>query len=172
VLGKKLDKRTDLALVIDYDGNRSVFPDVPLPGIVLRHEYDPRLSYVLGVPLSSVTWKPDPAWLFEVTWQLVDRFDARVEYKLAGELTIFGNLEQRQEAFTVDGLADNDRLLFEQRRAEVGVRVQPWEHTSFLLAGGYAFGSDFSVGFDQRESEKLADISDEFYFRAGFERRW
>jgi hypothetical protein len=69
-------------------------------------------------------------------------------------------------------LADNDRLLFEQRRAEVGVRVQPWEHTSFLLASGYSFGSNFSVGFDQRDSDELADVSDEFYFRAGFERRW
>ena len=37
VLGKKLDRRTDLAFVIDYDGNRSVFPDVPLPGIAYRH---------------------------------------------------------------------------------------------------------------------------------------
>lgn len=172
VLGKKLDRRTDLALVIDYDGNRSVFPDVPLPGIAYRREYDPRLSYVLGVPLSSVTWKPTPAWLFEVTWNLVDRVDARVEYKVIETLTIFGNLEQRQEAFTVDGLADHDRLLFEQRRAEVGLRAQPWEHSSFLVAGGYAFGSDFSIGFDQRDSDEIADVSDEFYFRAGFERRW
>jgi hypothetical protein len=172
VLGRKLDRRTDLALVVDYDGNRSVFPDLPLPGIVYRHEFDPKLSYVIGVPLSSVTWKPDPAWLIELTWNLVDRVDARVEYKLFKEATIFANVERRDEAFTVDGLADNDRLLFEQKRAEIGVRVQPWEHTSFLLAGGYAFGSEFSIGFDQRDSDKLADISDEFYFRAGFERRW
>jgi hypothetical protein len=172
VLGKKLHRRTDLALVIDYDGNRTVFPDIPLPGIVYRHEFDPRLSYVIGVPLSSVTWRPSEQWLIELTWNLVDRIDARVEYKLFKEATIFANVERREEGFTVDGLADNDRLLFEQKRAEVGVRVQPWEHTSFLLAGGYAFGSDFSIGFDQRDSEKLADISDEYYFRAGFERRW
>ena len=172
VLGRKLDKRTDLALVIDYDGNRSVFPDIPLPGIAYRHEFDPKLSYVLGVPLSSVTWKPTPAWLIEVTWNLVDRIDARFEHKLAGNVTVFGNLEQRSEAYTVDGLDGHDRLLFEQRRAEVGVRWHPWEHTSFLVAGGYAFGSEFSVGFDQRDSDEIADISDEPYFRLGFERRW
>ena len=172
VLGKKLDRRTDLALVVDYDGNRSIFPDVPLPGFAFRHEYDRKLSYVIGVPLSAVTWKPTDAWLVEITWNLIDRVDARVEYKLIETLTVFGNLEQRSEAFTVDGLDDNDRLLFEQRRAEVGLRAQPWEHTSFLVAGGYAFGSDFSVGFDQRDSEEIADVSDEFYFRAGFERRW
>ena len=172
VLGRKLRPKTDLAFVLDYDGNRSVFPDIPIPGIAYRHEFDPTLSYVVGVPLSSVTWKPNPAWLIEVTWQLVDRFDARVEHHVAGNVTIFANLEQRQEAFNVDDLDDHDRLLFEQRRAEVGLRFQPWEHTSFLMAGGFAFGSEFSVGFDQRDSDEVADVSDEPYFRIGFERRW
>jgi hypothetical protein len=172
IVGKKLDEKTDLGLVVDYDGNRTVFPDVPLPGFAYRHEFDPTLNYTLGVPLSSVTWRPDKAWMFEVTWTLLDRIDARVEHKLAGNFTLFGNLEQRQEAFSVDDLADNDRLLFQQRRAEVGVRWQPWEHTSFLIAGGYAFASEFSVGFDQRDSDEVADVSDEPYGRIGFERRW
>ena len=172
VLGRKLRPKTDLAVVVDYDGNRSVFPDIPLPGIAYRHEFDPTFSYVLGVPLSSATWKPTPAWLIEVTWSLVDRIDARFEHKLAGDVTIFGNLERRHEAFTIDGIGDNERLLFEQHRAELGVRWHPWEHTSFLLAGGYAFGSEFSIGFDQRDSDEVADISDEPYVRIGFERRW
>jgi len=172
VLGKKLDRRTDVALVVDYDGNRSYAPDIPIPGIAYRHEFDPRLSYVVGVPLSSVTWRPDKPVTIEVTWQFVDRFDARVEYKLSPAWTVFGNFERREDAFTIDGLDDHDRLLFQQRRAELGVRWQPWEHTSFLLAGGYAFSSEFSVGYDQSDSEKLADVTDEPYFRLGFERRW
>jgi hypothetical protein len=171
--GKQLDKKTDLGFVIDYDGNRSIYPDVPIPGIAYRHEYDPKLSYTLGIPLSSVTWKPDKPILVEITWQFVDRLDARVEYELAPAWIVFANVEQRQEAFSVDNLGgENDRLLFQERRAELGVRWHPWEHTSFLLAGGYAFNQEFSVGFDQRKSDKIADISDEPYVRLGFERRW
>jgi hypothetical protein len=171
--GKQIDKQTDLGFVIDYDGNRSIYPDIPIPGIAYRHEYDPRLSYTIGMPLSSVTWKPDKPILVEATWEFVDRLDARVEYELASAWTVFANLEQRQEAFSVDNIGgENDRLLFQGRRAELGVRWRPWEHTNFLLAGGYAFNQEFSIGFDQRKSDKVADISDEPYVRLGFERRW
>jgi hypothetical protein len=172
VLGKQLDKQTDLGFVLDYDGNRTVFPDVPIPGIAYRHEYDPKLNYTIGVPLSSVTWKPDKPILVEITWEMVDRVDARVEYELSPAWIVFGNFERRQEAFSVDNVGENDRLLFQGRRVEAGVRWRPWEHTSFLLAGGYAFNQEFSVGFDQRKSDKVADISDEPYVRLGFERRW
>lgn len=172
IAGRKLSEKTDFALVVDYDGNRTVFPDVPLPGFAYRHEYDPTLVYTIGIPISSVTWRPDKPVMIEVSWQIVDRFDARVEYKLSSQWTVFGNLEQRSEGFSVDEVEGNDRLLFEQRRAELGVRWQPWEHTSLLVAGGYAFGSEFSIGFDQRDSDKLAEVSDEPYVRFGFERRF
>ncbi|MEA2708662.1 MAG: hypothetical protein QOF78_1263 [Phycisphaerales bacterium] len=172
VLGKKLDKQTDFALVIDYDGNRSWYPDVPLPGFAYRHEFDPTLSYVVGVPISSVTWRPNRPVMLEVTWTFVDRIEARLEYELSPIWIVFMNLEQRFEAFSVDNIGDNDRLLLEQRRAELGIRWHPWEHTSLLLAGGYTFKTEFSVGFDQRDSQLVADISDEPYVRVGFERRW
>jgi hypothetical protein len=172
VLGKKMGEKTNLAFVLDYDGNRTIYPDVPLPGIAYVRQYDEHISFTLGVPLTSVTWRPNEATMIEVTWQLVDQVDARIEHKLAGDLTVFGNFERRQEAFSVDGLSRNDRLLFEQRRIEAGIRWQPWEHTSFTAAGGYAFSSDFSIGFDQRKSDKVADVSDEPYVRVGFERRW
>ena len=35
-VGRQITKTMDLALVIDYDGNRSIFPDIPLPGFALR----------------------------------------------------------------------------------------------------------------------------------------
>ena len=108
--------------------------------------------------------------MFEVTWTIVDRFDARAEYKLSPQWKVVGTFEQRQDAFSVDGLDDHDRLLFQQRRAEVGLRWQPWENTSLLVAGGYAFGGEFSIGFDQRDSDLVADIPDEPYVRVGFER--
>jgi hypothetical protein len=172
LLGKQLDKRTDLGLVIDYNGNRAAFPDIPIPGIAYRHEFDPKLSYTIGVPLSSVTWRPDRPIMVEVTWQMVDRVDARFEYELSLVWILFMNFELREEAFTVDGIGDHDRLLFQQRRAELGIRWHPWEHTSFLLAGGYAFNQEFSIGYDQNDSDEVADVSDEPYLRLGFERRW
>lgn len=171
VAGKSLDKNTDLGFLIDYDGNRVSHPDLPIPGFAYRHQYDPTLSYTIGFPLAAVTWKPDKPILVEATWQYVDQLDARLEYILTPAWTGFVNLEQRLEAFSVDNIGD-DRLLYQARRAEAGVRWRPQEHTSFTVAGGYAFNQEFSVGFDQNNSTKVADISDEPYVRVGFERRW
>jgi hypothetical protein len=172
VVGKQFDELTNLALVVDYDGNRTIYPDIPLPGFAYVHQYDEHISFTLGAPLSSVTWRPNEATMVELTWVLVDELDLRVEHKLAGNFTVFGNFERRQEAFTVDGIGDHDRLLFQQRRIEAGLLWKPWEHTSLTVAGGYAFGGDFSIGYDQSDSDKVADVSDEPYVRVGFERRF
>lgn len=173
LLGRKLDEKTDLALVVDYDGNRSVFPDLPLPGFAYRREFDPKLSYVIGIPVSSVTWRPTDGFRIDVTWTMIESFDARVERRLSPHWLVYGGLEYRSEAFSIDDLeGEHDRLLFQQRRAELGIEWQPSEDTRLILAGGYAFKTEFSAGFDQRESELIADVSDEPYLRFGIERRF
>jgi hypothetical protein len=172
VFGGAWNKNTDVVLVLDYDGNRSVYPDIPLPGFAIRHQYDPRLSWTLGVPVTAVKWKPLDRVTFDLTWTMIDSFDARLQYELASKWTVFGAWETRREAFSVDGLSNHDRLLFQQRRAEVGLLWKPLKHTSFQLAGGYAFSGEFSAGFDGSDSELVADLSDEPYVRVGFERQF
>ena len=172
LIGRELDPKTKVGFVLDYDGNRTVWPDLPLPGFAYIHEFDPHLSYTVGVPVCAVRWKPRDEVTLEVTWTFVDRFDARLEYKLSPKWTAYGLLEDRNEAFHVEGLEGHDRLLFEQRRAELGIRWRPWEHTQLQVAGGYAWGGSFSSGWDLTDSDELADISDEPYIRFGFERRF
>ena len=41
-----------LVLVLDYDGNRTLLPDVPLPGIAYTHRVSPSLFYVIGAPVT------------------------------------------------------------------------------------------------------------------------
>jgi hypothetical protein len=174
VVGRKLDPKTDVAVVLDYDGNRTIWPDIPIPGAAYRHEFDPTLSYTLGVPLSSVTWKPQPIpeLTVEVTYLLVDSFDAKVDYSLSPHWALFGAMETRQEGFHVDGIGGHDRLFFEQRRAEAGVRWVPRKYTSLTAALGYAWGGSFSRGWSLSESDPVADDSDEPYVRLGFETRF
>jgi hypothetical protein len=171
-VGRRLNEKMDLALVLDYDGNRSIFPDIPIPGFALKHRVHPTFVYILGVPLSSIAWRPTQELHVDVSWTLMDNFDATVEYELSPRWRVFTSLEARAEAFTVDGLSGDDRLLFQQRRIEAGVDWRPWEHTRLIAAAGYTFGGEFSIGFDQRDSDLVADISDEPYVRFGFERRF
>jgi hypothetical protein len=171
--GKKLDENTDLGIFLDYDGNRGFLPDVPLPGFAYRKRIDDKLILVAGVPLSSVEWTPDDRWKFELRWALIDSFDARITYKVAEQFNVFAALDTRRFAFHMDELEDtNDRLLFTQRRAELGVQWEPSKDTRLIAAGGYAFGQTFSAGWDFRDDDEITDLTDEPYVRVGLEMRF
>lgn len=172
-MGKKLDDATDLGVFLDYDGNRTFLPDVPLPGFAYRKRVDERLILVAGIPLSTVEWKPDDRWKFELYWALIDSFDARVTYTIAPEFNIFVSLDTRRDAFHTDELeVTNDRLLYRERRAEIGVQWEPRPDTRLILAGGYAFDREFSAGWDYRDDDEITEVSDEPYVRAGLEIRF
>lgn len=161
-----------LLFVLDYDGNRTFLPDVPLPGIAYTSRLSPTLFYVVGIPLSSITWKPAKQFSLEAGWFAIESFHAAAGYEFTPHWSVFGSLDYRASAFSVDGLAGDDRLIFQQRRAEVGVRFAPRhqrETLAFTAAAGYAWAQEFSVGFDSRKTDEVADISDEPYVRVGFE---
>jgi hypothetical protein len=173
--GKKLSEDSDIGIGLDYDGNRTIYPDIPLPGFVYRRRVHRQAILVLGLPVTSIEWKPDDRLTVEVRYLLVDTFEATLGYRIAGNLNLFGSFERRREAFELDELQggdSHDRLLFEQRRAELGLRWEPREDVSVLVAGGYAFGQEFSVGFDVRDTDDIAEPSDEPYVRVGVEARF
>ena len=172
-MGKKIDENTDLGVFLDYDGNRTFLPDVPLPGFAYRKRIDQKLILVAGAPVSSIEWTPDDRWKFELYWTMIESFDARVTYKVAERFNVFANYDSRSMAFHMDELeAANERLLFTERRAELGVQWEPRKDTRLIFAGGYAFGQEFSAGWDFRESDEITDVSDEPYVRAGLEIRF
>jgi len=164
-IGKEIKKDQFLGFVIDYDGNRSIFPDVPLPGIFYSFRLDPTIRATLGVPVCSVTWEPNEHFFAELTLVLPDTFNVRVEYKFCKAFGVFAVYDSRSEAFHVDDLGGINRLLFEQERAEAGVRFYPVDNVSIVAAGGYAFDQSFRSGFDARESDEVANLSDEPYLR-------
>ncbi|HEX8522403.1 MAG TPA: hypothetical protein VF669_09115 [Tepidisphaeraceae bacterium] len=174
IFGKDLDKYTTVAIVLDYDGSRPILPDVPLPGIAYVHQYDPTLSYTIGFPLNSVRWRPSqvPNLTVEVNYLFWDTFTGFVDYEVVEHLVLFARVEADTRAFHVEQIPGNDRLLFEQRRAEIGVRFRPWEEAQITAAVGYAWGGSFDRGFDYRDTDHITDISDEPYLRVGFETRF
>jgi hypothetical protein len=216
VFGKKLSRTDTLAVVIDYDANRTYKPDVPLPGLIWQKlifgrsddgtaagagaagagppadvlpgagpsraeaaAFEPRLLLTLGFPYANVHYRPVERLTLEATFLMPDDFSARVDYDLLGNriLGIYASYDTRRNAFHWDALADgDDRIMLRQRRAEVGVRWTPVKHgerggyaLNLLAAVGYAFAQELTVGFDSTDDDKLAELSDEPYFRIGVE---
>ena len=150
VFGKKLSETEDLALLLDYDGNRTFAPELPIPGIIYRKRISDKLLAAVGFPVSSIEYTPTPDWKFELVYTAIDRFDIRANYQFIEHWSAYASYESRREAFHIEGLdaGNHDRLLYEQKRVEVGVRWDPTKAISATLGVGYAFAQEFNVGFD------------------------
>ena len=188
VVGRQFDNGDAFGLVIDYDGNRTFLPDVPLPGFQYQKNLPgplpgrDTLKLNVGFPFSGVIWGPTDRLTVTANYAIPDQFTGRVDYELFQNTGVFGEFANRREAFHWDALDNSsDRLLFVQRRVEAGVRytfndnleqagVEPG--LTAVLAGGYAFGQSFDVGFDSTDTDGVADPSDEPYVRVGLELRY
>jgi hypothetical protein len=172
LFGKDISKKTTIAFVLDYDGSRTKYPDIPFPGFALVHQFDPTLSYTAGFPLDSITWNPVDPLRIEASWLAFDTFNADVSYELLPRVIVFSRLESDQRAFHVEQITGDQRLLFSQRRVELGVRFRPIADFKITGAIGYAWDGGFERGFDNRDTHHVADISDEPYLRIGLEKRF
>ena len=163
----ELDEKSQLLLALDYNGNRTLFPDIPLPGAAYVREVNEQLSMTLGVPYSALRWRPDERWQVNVTYRLLTQIDADVQYQLTEDWSLFGAVENQRRAFHRHGDDRHRRLFFQQRRAEAGVRWQVLDRVELLGAGGYSFGGKLERGFDVRNTDTLRRFGDSAYVRIG-----
>ena len=171
VAERKLDEKSSLMLSLNYNGNATVFPDVPLPGVAYSRRESETLSFIVGVPYSSVTWQPVERLTLEANFVLPYNFAGKATYKLDEAWRIFGQYESRMQAFAVRDDSDK-RLFFGQNTLEAGVNYVPCRYVSFTLAGGYAMGTRTSMGFDARDLDTVTKMSDTPYVRVGAEVRF
>lgn len=176
---KQLSPGEALAIAIDYNGNRTFRPDLPLPGFAYIRRIDEKLLLTAGLPVTSIEWEPVDKLRLQFSYLLLDDVTARVGYRLFDGFEVFGLAAQRSGAFFVDGLDNNsDRLLLQQRNAEIGITYhRKSAHVGdpdieFTAAVGYSWNTEFSTGWDQSDSDLLADISDEPYIRFALDMRF
>lgn len=169
VIAKKFSEVDAVGIGLDYDGHRLYAPDVPLPGFGWSHKIDPTLSMVIGVPVTSITWRPAERLRIFADYILLTDFDIDVGYEFVPKWTVFGAFETRDDAFKIESQPGNRRLIYGQRRVEAGLRFQPNDHLIFSAAGGYGFDTNFRSGFDVRNTESVLHASPEPYFRLGLD---
>ncbi len=173
VIGRDFDEDRSLIIRLSYDGNRSIFPDLPFPGIAYSWKVSDTVRAVAGMPFNMIRWEPGDGRLSVLLmYQMPQSIEMRTTYDLTERLELFALFENRIHAFHVDGLGSDRRLFFEQQRLEAGIRLEPNENLRLLLAGGFAFNQAFSTGFDSRDLDEVTELSDEPYLRAGLELRF
>ena len=169
-IGKQLDERTSVGIVLDYNGNRGLLPDVPLVGFEYRKQIYEKLQLAVGFPFQSIVWTPNDEWTFTGRYIFPDGGDARVDYSIVKQAGVFVSYASRIVPFHDDELAiGHDRLIYEYTRAEVGARFTPIEQVNVIGAVGYIFSQEFNQGWDTRDVDRVSKPSDEPYLRVGVE---
>ena len=164
---KQLDEVSTLQLGLNYDGNRAVFPDIPLPGIAYSRKVSDTFRYTIGLPFSSFYWVPADHWYLRGSVSPSLTVDIELGVEVVPGVTLFGGFRNEFHAFHVDGDDDHKRVFFEQKLVEAGVRWTPCPTCEIFLVGGFAFDQEFTRGWDARDTDTVRELSDEPFIRFG-----
>jgi hypothetical protein len=156
---RRLNERDFLQLGIAFDGNRPIFPDIPLPVVVWTRRWSEKVRTSIGFPFLGITWEPADWFTFEfrgipgvfqsgsLTFHLDERWDLFLRYRGA------------RFRFFVDSFPnDHRRLFYSEQRADLGLTAKIDERWEITLVVGWAFEREFETGWDVRDTDSLAKI--------------
>lgn len=166
IANDQLNAHENLVLYLQYDGNDTLFPDFPYPGIAYGNTQNPNLQYLIGLPFSAVTWKPINRLTLEAQFQLPTTLQAAATYAMTHDVDLFAAYHDNETAFFEDH--GNARTFFIQQQLELGVKYRPVKWGELTLGAGYAFGTEFRRGFSDRNLHTLLNISDAPFLHLGF----
>jgi hypothetical protein len=158
---KELTDTAKLNIGVSYDGNRTFLPDIPLPYAVYLDRLDRTFTYYVGVPATGFVWTPDDRWTLSASYIVPQNFTVDLAYEIIPDkLSLFGFYRNTLDAFWQHD-SDHTRIFYEMSRVVAGLRWiwEPWIDLS--VGGGYAFNQEFSTGWDSRDTDTLAEPSDE-----------
>lgn len=162
---KPLDERSRLMLALNWDGNRAIFPDLPLPSVVYQTQWNENLSIGLGLPYSSVKWTPTEKWELRLAGLPPISVKAIALYKLNRMIRFYGSFDSDTQPYQLADTREGDRLFFQQRRLEAGVIVGLQRWLSIRAAGGYAFSQEFSRGWHVIDTDQEIEIDSAPYLK-------
>ena len=155
----EIDPTSSLHLGLSYHGNRSIWQDVPLPYVTYQNYVDETFAFNMGVPVSSVMFRPIEPLTIDLHYTVPTNIGAKVAYAINEAWSLFGEYKRTIDGFVVH-YRDDRRLFYELNRIAAGVRWQSrWIDAS--VGVGYAFGQEFSLGWDLRDTDTVDDLSDE-----------
>jgi len=165
ILTKQVDDVSAWHFMLNYNGNRSIFPDIPLPAIAYARRANDELSYVVGIPYSNIKWSPFDRFTLELGYVIPFTLNVLAEYEVIDDWKLFAGFRNRLLAYRLtNDDQDHRRVFFQQRRVEAGIAWEPCSYLAIRLAGGYAFDQEISRGWDGRNDTTLDKLSSEPYF--------
>lgn len=159
---RTLNERSKLHIGVNYHGNRTFLPDVPLPYAMYETKVNDELSVRLGLPGSGVVWRPLEPLVLRAEWKVPFTFNAQAAWWFSEKQSVFLEYKRSYDAFYIDG-AERNRLFYDSNRVAAGVRVIFGDLLDATMGLGYAFDQEFARGYDVRDTRTFVEPSDEVF---------
>ncbi len=157
----QINNADSLVFGLNYDGNRSFLPDVPLPTAEYLHETR-KLTLGIGT-YEYLDYKPLPRLELELMYSPTDDGYADMDYRLLRWLHVYGLFSSQSWSFHVNYYNSDQRLFFTMCRVEAGVRLITCPNFAMKLGGGYAFNQAFSQGYQSINESPVGQIANAAY---------
>ena len=162
-------------LSLTYTNDQQIFGyrHLVVPGIAYLWVPSDTFKAVIGVPFTSVEYKPFESFTLEASYFPVRTFRARATYVVFRPLRVFLGFDADHDSyFLADREDKDDQLFYYEKRITAGMRFD-LRHVGIELTGGYAFDRFYFEGerYSERHQDKF-DVDDGTFVavRLGF--RW
>ena len=168
-VGIDLHDGKSLIFQLTYNGNRTLYPDVPLPSAEFDWKVDPTLEFAVGFPVNAISWKPTPKWTLSAEYDFPLTVVASARYQIIDWLAVVTSYKADDDAFHSNLYGEDRRIIYNAQRVELGLTATPAKGCELNASVGYGFERSFQVGFDERTTDTVADLASQGYVRFGFD---
>jgi hypothetical protein len=121
----------------------------PIPGVAYLWNPTETFHACIGLPF-ALMWRPEEDLTFVVSYMPIVTVNARVTYRLAGKLFVYGGFESAQESYLLADRVDvKDRFLGFEKRVLAGIRWDVGQFAAVELSAGYAFDRYYGTGVNE-----------------------
>jgi len=156
---KVFSKKSILTVGLDFDGNRVIWPDVPIPVVTWTYIPNETVRVTIGFPVFNLGWKPVEWFSLDISFVPPIRAQGGFTFHLGSKWDVFFRYRGANFGFTIDdNPRENERLFYTEERVEVGVAWRPAQKVELRVTGGWAFERRFRTGFDVRSTDNVASL--------------
>ena len=156
-----------------YSNDQEFLSGIPVPGVAYQWVPSETFNAVIGVPFSSIEWKPVEALTFEAQYFPVRRVRVRATWQIFRPLRAYAGFDWDSERHMLADREDEDkRLFYYEKRLTGGARFD-LKHVGVEVYGGYVFDRFYFLGesySDRRKDRFDVEAGPFIGFRVGV--RW
>lgn len=152
-------------LLVMMSNNSPLGTMIPFPGFIYIYR-TPTFTGMFGIPVISVQWTPVNPWSFSFS-ALGPQLKSEITYGAIDETQFFAGLAWKQQRFSLSTRTEEDeRVIVEEKNAEIGARRSLFQKVSSEVGAGYSFNRYIYQGEDLFDrSGGSIDLEPTWYLR-------